>query len=118
VLDIPTKSVEDSASAVSYPHPGNPKSTLRWLSGSTLVLLLGFSLLHVRWNLRFVPRTRRLSVITASVHGQFSNNLYYSTSHSFLIQGFSRRRSDENYRTVSHLLQPCGPHPLAWSWHS
>jgi hypothetical protein len=29
VLDIPTKSVEDSASAVSYPHPGNPKSTLR-----------------------------------------------------------------------------------------
>ena len=29
VLEIPTKSVEDSASAVSNPHPGIPKSTLR-----------------------------------------------------------------------------------------
>ena len=48
MLEIPTKSEENITSAVSIQHPGNPVFTLTLASGSPLVLLLDFSLLHAR----------------------------------------------------------------------
>ena len=87
MLEIPTKSEEDTTSPVSIQHQGHPVLTLTLSSGSPLVLLLDSSLLHARWNSRSVPRMPKFIVITVSVYSQFRNSLYYSPSHSifFLI---------------------------------
>ena len=48
ILEIPTKSEENTTSSVSIQHPGCPVLTLTPALGSPLVLLLDFSLLHAR----------------------------------------------------------------------
>ena len=48
ILEIPTKSEENTTSAVSIQHPGHPVLTLTLVLSSSLVLLLDFSLLHAR----------------------------------------------------------------------
>ena len=48
ILEIPTKPEENTTSAVSIQHPGNPVLTTTLDSDSPLVLLLDFSLLHAR----------------------------------------------------------------------
>ena len=48
ILEIPIKSEENTTSAVRIQHPGLPVLILTLSSGSPLVLLLDFSLLHTR----------------------------------------------------------------------
>jgi hypothetical protein len=48
ILEIPTKSEENTTSAVSIQHLGPPVFTFTLASCSPLVLLLDFSLLHAR----------------------------------------------------------------------
>ena len=83
ILEIPTKSEENTTSAVSFQHSEHPVLTLTLASGSPLVLPLDFSLLHAQWSSRSVLRMPKFLFITVSVHSQFRSCLYHSPSHSF-----------------------------------